>query len=118
MRVAYFGQASWFVYYHKEKNITSVIERYRTEVRRINRVLEGVLSQNGGWLVGGKCTVADLSFVIWTDVIAEWKPVMGEGFDLETESPHVYKWYKAMMALPGVDSVRQEREDAKMRFKS
>lgn len=46
-----------------------MIERYRNEVNRVNGVLEGVLKKNDGWLTGEKCTVADLSFVIWLDVI-------------------------------------------------
>ncbi|CCG84377.1 protein of unknown function [Taphrina deformans PYCC 5710] len=114
----YFGQASWFVYYHPEKNLTSVIQRYRDEVRRVNGVLDGVLRKNGGWLVGGKCSVADLAFVIWTDVVVNWKPVMGDDFDLAKEAPAVHRWFNQMMALPGVDSVRRQREAAKMRFKA
>lgn len=106
------------MYYHSEKNLTSVIERYREEVKRINGVLEGVLEKNGGWLVGGKCSAADLSFIIWTDVVVNWKPVMGDGFNLAQQFPTVNKWFEAMMALPGVDSVRKEREVAKMRFKA
>lgn len=72
-RVAYFGQLTWFTIYHEEKNLTSVIERYRKEVDRVNGVLEGVLAKNNGWLTGEKCTVADLSFVIWIDVIVRNK---------------------------------------------
>lgn len=46
-----------------------MIDRYRNEVNRVNGVLEKVLKDNNGWLTGEKCTVADLSFVIWIDVI-------------------------------------------------
>ena len=57
----YFGQAAWFARWHHEK-LPSAIDRYITEVRRIYGVLESVLQKNG-WLVGGKLTVADISFV-------------------------------------------------------
>ncbi len=46
---------------HPEK-IPSAIERYQKEILRVLGVLESVLSQRE-WLVGGKCTVADLSFI-------------------------------------------------------
>ena len=47
--------------YHSE-HIPSAIERYQKEVLRVLGVLDGVLSKRE-WLVGDKCTIADLSFV-------------------------------------------------------
>ena len=58
---AYFGQAVYFMIY-SEKKIPSAIERYQREIVRILGVLESVLSARR-WLVGDKCSVADLSFV-------------------------------------------------------
>ena len=52
---------SWFARYHPEK-IPSAIERYQKETQRVLTVLDGVLATRE-WLVGGKCTVADLSFI-------------------------------------------------------
>lgn len=57
----YFGQAGWFILWHPEK-LPSAIERYQKEILRVFGVLEGVLSKQE-WLVGGKCTIADLSFI-------------------------------------------------------
>ncbi len=57
----YFGQYAWFTNYHAEK-IPSAIERYKNEILRVFGVLESVLSKQS-WLVGGKYTIADLSFV-------------------------------------------------------
>ena len=57
----YFGQAVYFMIYSEEK-IPSAIERYQREIVRILGVLEDVLSERV-WLVGDKCSVADLSFV-------------------------------------------------------
>lgn len=56
----YFGQLGWFAFFHQEK-IPSAIERYKNEVKRVLSVLDGVLSKQS-WLVGGKPTIADLSF--------------------------------------------------------
>lgn len=59
----YFGQAFWFRYQHSEK-LPSALERYQKEVLRVFGVLENVLSKQE-WLVGGKLTVADLSFITY-----------------------------------------------------
>ena len=59
----YFGQAAWFSYFHEEK-IPSAIERYKKEIQRVWSVLESVLKEKE-WLVAGKCTVADLSFITY-----------------------------------------------------
>ncbi|OBZ71432.1 hypothetical protein A0H81_08375 [Grifola frondosa] len=47
---------------HPEK-IPSAIVRYQKETLRVLSVLEDVLSKQE-WLVGGRCTVADLSFIM------------------------------------------------------
>lgn len=57
----YYGQAAWFTRYHPEQ-IPSALERYKNEIKRVLSVLESVLSKQD-WLVGGKPTIADLSFV-------------------------------------------------------
>ena len=57
----YFGQVVWFTIYHPEK-VPSAVERYRNEIRRVVSVLESVLSKKE-WLVGGRPTIADLSFI-------------------------------------------------------
>lgn len=58
----YFGQAVWFIRSHPEK-VPSAIERYQKEILRVLGVLESVLSKQE-WLVGGRFTVTDLSFVV------------------------------------------------------
>ena len=60
----YFGQAVWFAKYHSEK-IPSAVERYRKEIRRVNKVLDGILSDRD-YLVGGKCSYCDLAFIPWS----------------------------------------------------
>ena len=61
----YFGQAMWFLNTHPEK-VLSAIERYKNETLRVFGVLDGVLAQQE-WLVGGKCTIADLAFATWNN---------------------------------------------------
>ena len=51
--------------YHPEK-IPSAIERYQKEIVRVFSVLDSVLAKQE-WLVGGKPTIADLSFITWNN---------------------------------------------------
>ncbi|TID30147.1 hypothetical protein CANINC_001309 [Pichia inconspicua] len=48
------------------------------------------------WLVGERCTIADLCFVPWNYVVDKI------GIDLKAEFPEVYKWTKRMMHRPAV----------------
>ncbi|OJT13983.1 Glutathione S-transferase 2 [Trametes pubescens] len=57
----YFGQAGWFMRFHPEK-FPSAVERYQKEILRVLGVLNDVLSKQE-WLVGDKCTVADLCLI-------------------------------------------------------
>lgn len=45
-------------------HLPEVIERYQKEILRVFGVLDGVLSKQQ-WLVGNKCTIADISFVMY-----------------------------------------------------
>lgn len=61
----YFGQAIWFARLHPEK-VPSAVERYKNETKRVISVLDKVLSETpSGYLVGGKLTIADISFIPW-----------------------------------------------------
>ena len=62
----YYGQASWFLLYHPEK-VPSAVERYSKEIVRVLGVLESVLAKQE-WLVGEKCTIADISFIPYVPV--------------------------------------------------
>ncbi|OWB80758.1 hypothetical protein B5S32_g5059 [[Candida] boidinii] len=48
------------------------------------------------WLVGDRCTIADLCFVTWNYVVDRI------GIDLKSEFPEVFKWTKHIMRRPGV----------------
>jgi glutathione S-transferase len=75
----YFGQRAWFIFYHPEKNLNSVLDRYGNEIWRVTGVIDAHLKKTGGqWLVGDKCTYADLSFVPWYWLCPA---IMGDGFE-------------------------------------
>ena len=86
LRSPYFGQAGWFARYHPER-IPSAIERYQKEILRVFSVLDSVLAkpENGGWLVSGKLTAADLSFLPWN--VAGMMSVGKEASEIEKAYP-------------------------------
>ena len=59
----YFGQAYHFQRVHPVP-VPTAVARYTEEVLRVFGVLDSVLAGRA-WLVGGKCTIADLSFIPW-----------------------------------------------------
>jgi glutathione S-transferase len=88
----YFGQSAWFQFYHKEK-VPSAVERYNNEIRRVLGVLDGVLSKQE-YLVGGKVTIADLSFIPWNEAAST--RILGTDFDFDKEFPAAAKWHKKL----------------------
>ena len=96
----YYGQYGWFRLYAPEK-IPSALERYAKEVNRVTAVLEGHLSkQKEGeeWLVGGKCSYADIAFISWQMTIA--KVTKKEEYDVDNY-PHVKAWIAKMLEREG-----------------
>ncbi|GAB1191739.1 hypothetical protein APSETT444_000921 [Aspergillus pseudonomiae] len=102
------GQAVWFMMYHPEK-VASVIERFQNETERVARVLDGILAKNGtGWLVGDKCTYADLSFYLWGLAKDLAWPQKWDNAEL----PHYTAWMKSMAERPATKktmALRQEK---------
>ncbi|KAH9919704.1 glutathione S-transferase C-terminal-like protein [Fomitopsis serialis] len=105
----YYGQAAWFNRRHPEK-IPSAIERYQQEVIRVLGVLESVLSKQD-WLVGGKCTIADISFVPWNAGLT-LSLLLGNktDFNLERDFPAVNRWHNAMVTRKAIAEQIQLRE--------
>lgn len=54
-------------------------------------------------MVGGKYTLADLSFIKCNEYAV--KNLLGDGFNFAKEYPRVAKWHKKMMARPAVSWV-------------
>lgn len=103
----YFGQAAWFINAHPEK-LDSAIQRFCKEVVRVTGVLERALRDNGGlWLVGDKCTYADLSFVPWQQKARKFG-----GEDLYEKYPLVGAWMERMERRDSVMKVGKDQEEA------
>ncbi|KAI0336810.1 glutathione S-transferase C-terminal-like protein [Cubamyces sp. BRFM 1775] len=96
----YFGQAFWFRYQHSEK-VPSALERYQKEILRVFGVLESVLSKQE-WLVGGRLTVADLSFITWNVPTFRYILHELEGVNVETQFPAFYRWHQKLCERPVV----------------
>lgn len=92
----YFGQAAWFGNFHPEK-LPSAIDRYVKEIERVVSVLDTWL-QKHEYLVGDKCTFADLSFVTWA-VIA---PGLTGGVDVTSKYKSYTAWLEKMTSRPAV----------------
>jgi glutathione S-transferase len=102
----YFGQATWFQVFHPEK-VPSAVERYQNEIVRVNGVLDSAL-QGKEWLVGDKCTYADLAFVTWATIGKAMDGGKGEG-----KHPAFDKWYAKLMERESVKKAYADQAEAK-----
>ncbi|TBU38348.1 glutathione S-transferase C-terminal-like protein [Dichomitus squalens] len=87
----YFGQA-----------VPSAIERYRKEVLRVFSVLESVLSKQE-WLVGGKPTIADFSFISWNHVAINF--AVKDYADVQKDYPALFSWHQKLVSRDSVKRV-------------
>ncbi|KAK2746056.1 glutathione S- transferase, nitrogen catabolite repression regulator [Myotisia sp. PD_48] len=113
----YFGQWYWFTTRHPEK-IPSAIDRYSGEMRRILGVLNKWLAggDDGGdgkgprqFLLGDKCSYADLSFVPW-NLYAPCMALNVTPEELEKEFPYFSAWMERMKARPAVAAMIEKRK--------
>ncbi|KAL4860388.1 hypothetical protein BDV12DRAFT_205121 [Aspergillus spectabilis] len=105
----YYGQLGWFTW-QEEKHV-GAIKRYTNEVYRVTGVLEKALSGRE-WLIGGKCTYADLAFIPWQTMLGF---MLGEGWDekeFALQFPQTTAWLERMRQLPAVKKVLAEKEQA------
>lgn len=109
----YFGQRAWFTFYHEEKNLTSALDRYGNEIRRVLGVIDTHLTKGGKkeYLVGSKVTYADLAFVPWFWLIDMPPHMMGADFSTEWKEkfPAARAWYDRLVARPSVSKLIKER---------
>lgn len=101
----YFGQATWFARFHPEK-IESATNRYVDEIERVTGVLDTAL-QGKDWLVGDKCTYADLSFITWAGV-GKGLLVQLSKHDVLQKFPNYQKWIERMDERPVVKEINQK----------
>ncbi|KAN0115036.1 glutathione S-transferase-like protein [Hyaloscypha variabilis] len=100
----YYGQAWWFKLLHEPK-IPSAIDRYINEIRRVSGVLNGVL-EGREYLVGDKCTFADLAFVTWQMSILKIVE-----YDQAKDFPNVQAWIDRMSQRPAIKAFLVERDE-------
>ncbi|KAA8571874.1 hypothetical protein EYC84_001828 [Monilinia fructicola] len=106
----YYGQAAWFTKFHSEK-VDSAVERYLEQIKRVLYVLDKHL-QGRTWLVGDKCTFADLSFVTW-DLAIPW--IFGDRvgeLEIEKKYPNYFAWNKRLMERPSVQKIVKDKQAA------
>ncbi|ROV94363.1 hypothetical protein VPNG_09409 [Cytospora leucostoma] len=114
----YFGQSAWFNLFHEKvygESPESAKIRYGAEVKRVAGVLDGVLAKSE-WLVGNKCTYADLAFTMWNVQIAffmssrtgehAWKP---------DDFPHFTRWQNACLSRDSVKKVLSVLSDQEVK---
>jgi len=107
----YFGQAVWFQNFHPEKNITSAIDRYRDIVFKVFNTLNTHL-EGKTYLVGEKCTIADLSFLPWDHMLSR---VLGDKYnaaEIEKSYPNYVAWNKRLNARPAVKKALADKDAA------
>ena len=93
------GQATHFHRYVDQQHPYSE-SRYKNEVRRLYRVLDTHLSTSpSGYLVGDKCTIADIAHLGWI-ALADWSGIDAAPF------PHLAKWEQKMYTRPGINRGR------------
>ena len=111
MVIPSFGQAAWFWKFHSEQ-VDSAKSRYKNQVTRVLYVLDKALDGKK-YLVGDKCTIADLSFVTWDTMIPFIFGDEFEGLDVEKKYPNYLAWMKGLKARESVRKVIAEKQ-AKM----
>lgn len=102
----YFGQAAWFGNFHPEK-VPSAVDRYVKEIERVTMVLDTWL-QKHEYLVGDKCTYADLSFVTWYSIVHG----LTAGKDVTSQFKAYTAWYEKISSRPSVKKVLAAKADA------
>jgi len=118
----YFGQVVWFYKYHSQvydiKVIPSAIKRYQDIVLRVLNTLNTHL-EGKTYLVGEKCTIADLAFLPWDHMLpvllgAEYEGSANETkySDIETKYPHYSAWSKRLNERPAVKKAWADRDAA------
>ena len=107
------GQSNHFTRYAPE-HIEYGVNRYQTETRRLYQVLDDHLkTSTSGYLVGDKCTIADIDHYGWivshSSVLDQVQVILTfpkasafwAGVDI-TKFPHLEAWEERMSARPGV----------------
>ena len=90
-----FGQLGHFTKYAKE-NVPYAIDRFRTECKRILKVLDKQLSSNQ-YMAGNFFSIADIATYPWIYTACEYY----KSTDI-SEYPNIKRWYDAIKERPSV----------------
>ncbi|EEY18290.1 glutathione S-transferase II [Verticillium alfalfae VaMs.102] len=103
----YFGQAVWFAKYHPE-DLPSAKERYVEQTVRVLSVLDKLLEAKE-YLVGDKCTYADIAFVNWN--AAAENVILKPDWDekVEKKYPNFVAWHRRVTERPIIKDVLQRQ---------
>ena len=101
-----------FALFHPEP-LPSARERYYNEVKRVASVLDSSLADRT-WLVGDKCTYADLSFVMWNAQIPYILKDAKDPWD-PAKYPNFTRWQEAMLAKDSVKHVLSVMADEEVK---
>lgn len=92
---------------------TSVIERYTKQAERVMGVID-VSLEGKKWLVGDKCTFADLSFFMWNQIIPT-SMLYPTGETPLSKFPNMLAWQKRMEEMDctkKIVAIRQGKVEA------
>ncbi|OAP61753.1 hypothetical protein AYL99_03956 [Fonsecaea erecta] len=91
------GQVNHFVRYsHATEPQTYATDRYMNETRRLYRTVDKHLKDTqSAYLVGDKCTIADIALTAWANMLAF------AGMDI-ADFPNVKSWQQRMASRPTV----------------
>jgi glutathione S-transferase len=106
-----YGQGFWFKSYHPER-LPSAVERYVNEIRRVSGVLDRWLEKNS-YLVGEKCSYADLAFVPWQLSVPH---IIDDAYDPRKEFPNLQNSLDRLVDRPAVLRIKKEREESLTRI--
>lgn len=88
-----------------------MVERYVNEIRRVTMVLDNVL-KGKEYLVGNKCTYADLSFLMWA-LNASFAAGPEHEIDFAKNYPNYQAWIARLSQRPAVTKVLEEQRKVK-----
>lgn len=91
------------------QQVQSAKDRYAAETKRGTIVLDTILKAKE-YLVGDKCTYADLSFVTWYKLAPY---ITGDTkIDFKGDYPHYYACMERLTARPAVKKVLEDKQKA------
>ena len=84
---------------------------YVNEINRVSGVVNGFLSKQerdkgGPWLVGRKCSFADLAWASWQITVTNFTQIE-DGYDVN-DFPYIKDWLDRMMSRQAVRKVIEE----------